>query len=122
MNKNNLWLTTILPFGLGYFITMVFRSINAVLAHPILESLSLNHLEIGFITSTFLITFAITQIPLGILLDSWGARKTQTLFFFIGGVGIIIFGLASNVGMLALGRGILGVGMAGGLLAAFKAV
>ena len=122
MNKNNFWLTTILPFGLGYFIMMVFRSVNAVLAHPIMESLSLNHIEIGFITSTFLITFAITQIPLGILLDSWGARKTQTLFFFIGGVGIIIFGLASNVGMLALGRGILGIGMAGGLLAAFKAV
>ena len=107
---------------MGYFITMAFRSVNAVLAHPILESLSLNHAEIGFVTSIFLLTFAITQIPLGILLDSWGARKTQTLFFFIGGVGIIIFALASDVGILALGRGILGVGMAGGLMAAFKAV
>ena len=124
MNKDNsnLWITTILPFGMGYFITMAFRSVNAVLAHPILESLSLNHAEIGFVTSIFLLTFAITQIPLGILLDSWGARKTQTLFFFIGGVGIIIFALASDVGILALGRGILGVGMAGGLMAAFKAV
>ena len=121
-NNSNLWITTILPFGLGYFITMAFRSVNAVLAHPIIESLSINHADIGLITSTFLLTFAITQIPLGILLDSWGARKTQTLFFFIGGVGIIIFGLASNVGILALGRGILGVGMAGGLMAAFKAV
>ena len=122
-NENsNLWIRVIIPFGLGYFITMVFRSVNAVLAHPIMESLSLNHVEIGFITSTFLITFALTQLPLGILLDSWGARKTQTLLFILGGAGIIIFGLASDVAGLALGRAILGVGMAGGLMAALKAV
>ncbi len=122
MTNSRLWLTIILPYSLGYFITTASRSINAVLAHPLMESLHLNTMEIGWITSTFVLTFALVQLPLGLLLDYWGARKTQALFFFIGGVGIIVFGLVSNVTLLAIGRGILGIGMAGGLMAAIKAV
>jgi MFS family permease len=79
-------------------------------------------MEIGFVTSTFVLTFALTQISLGMLLDTWGARRTQTIFYCIGGTGIIIFGLAPNVALLAIGRAILGIGMAGGLVAAVKAV
>ncbi len=122
LSSARLWLTVIIPFGLGYFISVVFRSVNAILAHPLMESLNLSPVEVGFVTSTFVLTFALTQIPLGIVLDSLGARKTQALFFVIGGIGIIIFGLASNVWQLALGRAVLGIGMAGGLMAAFKAV
>jgi len=124
LNKNykNLWLTTILPFGLGYFINMVFRSVNAVLAHPMMEDLSLDHVQIGFITSTFVLAFAFTQIPLGIIVDSWGARKTQVSFFVVAGLGIIMFGLSSSVAFLSISRAILGIGMAGSLIAAVKAI
>ncbi len=122
MAKTRFWLTIILPYGLGYFITTAYRSINAILAHPLSESLHLNAIEICWITSTFVLTFALAQIPLGILLDYWGPRKTQALFFFMGGVGIVIFGLGSSVTMLSLGRAVLGVGMAGGLMAAFKSI
>jgi len=121
-NYKNLWLTTILPFGLGYFINMVFRSVNAVLAHPIMEDLSLDHVQIGFITSTFVLAFAFTQIPLGIIVDSWGARKTQVSFFVVAGLGIIMFGLSSSVAFLSISRAILGIGMAGSLIAAVKAI
>ena len=118
----SLWLTVILPFALGYFIAMAFRSINAILAHPLMQDLGLGNVEMGWITSVFLLTFALVQLPLGVLLDYWGPRKTQTLLFVAGAVGITLFGFASDVATLALGRGILGVGMAGGLMAAVKAV
>ncbi len=117
-----LWLTVIIPFALGFFIAVVFRNINAILAHPLMESMNLSPMEVGFVTSTFMLTFALTQIPLGVVLDYLGARKTQTVLFVIGGIGIIIFGLATNVWHLALGRAVLGIGMAGGLMAAFKAI
>ena len=111
-----------LPFGLGYVVTGAMRSVNAILAHPLREALHLNHAEIGWVTSTFLLSVALAQVPLGILLDSWGARKTQALLFAVAGCGIVLFGLADDVTLLALGRAISGIGMAGGLMAAIKAI
>ena len=124
LNKNytTLWLTTIIPFGLGYFINMVFRSVNAVLSHPIMEDLSLNHLQIGFITSTFVLAFAIFQIPLGLIVDSWGARKTQVSLFIVGAIAIVLFGMSSSATWLSITRAILGIGMAGSFICAVKAI
>ncbi len=124
MNKNytNLWLTTIIPFGLGYFINMVFRSANAVLSHPIMEDLSLNHLQIGFVTSTFVLAFAIFQIPLGLIVDSWGARKTQVSLFIVGAIASVLFGMSSSATWLSITRAILGIGMAGSFICAVKAI
>jgi len=79
-------------------------------------------MELGFVTSTFVFAFALVQVPLGIALDTIGARKTQTVLFVAGSIGLIIFGLASSVWQLALGRAIMGIGMAGGLMAALKAI
>lgn len=117
----SLWLTIILPFAMGFFVSMAFKCINAILAHPLEQELHLASVEMGWITSLFLLTFALMQLPVGLLLDRWGPWKTQSLLFIIGAVGITLFGLSSDVTMLAIGRAILGVGMAGGLVAAFKA-
>ncbi len=121
-NTTNFWLTTLIPFGLGYFINMVFRSVNAVLAHPIMHDLSINHLEIGFITSTFVLAFAFFQIPLGLIVDSWGARKTQVALFVLGSVAIALFGMSSTVTSLSITRALLGIGMAGSFICAVKAI
>ncbi|WP_421726400.1 MFS transporter [Bauldia sp.] len=116
------WLIVMLPFGLGYAVAMGTRSINAILAHPLETELGLTSAELGVITATFLITFALAQLPLGLLLDRWGARVTHALFFVIGGIGMILFGLASDPVVLALARGLLGIGMATGLMGAFKGI
>lgn len=101
---------------------MVFRSVNAVLAHPMMIDLSLNHLQIGFITSTFVLAFAIFQIPLGLIVDSWGARKTQVTLFVIAAIAIVLFGLSSSVLNLSITRALLGIGMAGSFICAVKAI
>ncbi len=121
-SKSRLWLTIMLPYALGYFVATAFRTINAVLAFPIMRELHLNNMQIGWVTSLYVLTFALAQIPLGMLLDHWGPRKTQALFFIIGGIGAIVFGMAPNVAILSLGRALLGLGMAGGLMSAFKAI
>jgi MFS family permease len=122
LSTRNIWLLILFPYGLGYFITTAFRSINAVLAPEIMQSLDLNAMQIGWVTSTYVLAFAVAQIPLGVLLDHWGPRKTQALFFLFGTLGIILFGIAQNITILTLGRTLLGIGMAGGLMAAFKAI
>ncbi|MCP4381905.1 MAG: MFS transporter [Hyphomicrobiales bacterium] len=122
VSQSGLWLTVIAPFGLGFAVAVAGRSINAILGGPIAEALDLNNLEIGLATSTFMLGFALTQLPLGLLLDYLGPRTTQALFFVVGGLGMILFAMASGVVVLLLGRALLGIGVAGGLMAAFKAV
>ena len=104
-----------------FFVSMAFKCVNAILAHPLEQDLHIAAVEMGGITSLFLLTFALMQLPVGLLLDRWGPWKVQGVLFVIGAAGITLFGLATNVTMLAAGRAILGIGMAGGLMAAFKA-
>ncbi len=121
-SASRFWLTVMLPFGVGYFVTLIFRTVNAVLAHPLQTDLGINNAQLGLISAMFMLGTAAAQLPLGVLLDMWGARRTQALFFCAGAAGIFLFAIASDATLLAIGRAILGVGVAGGLMAAFKAI
>jgi MFS family permease len=52
------------------------------------------------------------QLPAGLLSDSWGPRKTITLFFGVAFAGSVILGMAPNVYVAIIGRTIVGVGIA----------
>ncbi|MCP4474434.1 MAG: hypothetical protein GY821_07680 [Gammaproteobacteria bacterium] len=65
-SKEKLWASVIFPFALGYFICTAFRAISAVLALPVMQALSLNADQFGFIASTYVLAFALTQPILGI--------------------------------------------------------
>ena len=47
-------LTAFLPFALGYFLSFLFRSLNAVVAPSLRSELSLDDAAIGIITSAYL--------------------------------------------------------------------
>lgn len=121
-SSRRFWLAVMVPFGLGYLVAIAIRSINAILAHPITEALKFNDAEIGFVSSTFLLGTALAALPLGVLLDYWGARRTQAVFFLIAGAGMLLFAVGSDFATLAVARFIVGIGMSGSLLAAVKAI
>lgn len=104
----------------AYFLSYFFRSANAVIADDLVADLGLSAAELGFTTSAFFIAFAGAQLPLGAALDRFGARRTTSLLMLFGVVGSLLFGLASSLWVLALGRALLGLGMAGTLMGALK--
>ena len=59
-----------LPFSTGYFLSYVYRSTNAILAPYLNQDLGINAEQLGLITSVYFLTFALFQLPLGILLDN----------------------------------------------------
>ena len=75
-----------IPFSIGYFLSYLYRSTNAVLAPYLNEDLGINAEQLGLITSVYFLTFALFQLPLGILLDKYGARKVQTVLFVIASI------------------------------------
>ena len=110
------------PFALGYFLSYLFRAVNAVVAPNLVAELNIQAAELGLLTAAYLVTFAAFQLPLGVLLDRFGPRRVQAALFTCAAAGALIFALGNSVWMLTLGRALIGLGFAGGLMAGFKAV
>ena len=111
-----------MPFGLGYFLSYLYRATNAVVAPDLVRDVGLTAGQLGLLTSAYLFAFAAFQLPLGILLDRYGPRRVQAALVAVGGAGALLFGLAQSVTTLMLARAIIGLGFCGGLMSAFKAV
>ena len=65
-------LTIFFPIALCYFLSNVFRNINAVLAPYLTGEFALNATSLGALTASYLLAFAVMQVPLGLLIDRYG--------------------------------------------------
>jgi len=110
-----------LPFALGYFLSYGYRTVNAVLGPVLARDLGIDAAGIGFVTGAYFLAFAGAQIPLGMALDRFGPRRTQTVLLALAAGGALVFSLGDGTASLALGRAIIGAGVSGCLLASFKA-
>ncbi len=111
----------LLPFALGYFMSYLFRAVNQVIAPDLIGELDLSPGELGRLTAAYLFGFVLFQLPLGVLLDRFGPRRVQTGLLLVSAAGAALFALAPDPWSLTIARGILGLGLSGCLMSAFKA-
>jgi predicted MFS family arabinose efflux permease len=116
-----LFLRLFIPFGMGYFISVLLGSANAIMSPILVDTFQLSPADLGFMTSIYLISFGLAQFPLGVWLDRYGARKTLAPFMLFAVAGAVVFALSQNIGHLILSRALTGIGLSGCLMAAFKA-
>lgn len=119
--KAGIILRLFIPFALGYLLSVLFRTVNAVLAPDFIKEFGLTTADLGLMTSTYALAFAITQIPLGIALDRFGSRRTLSVLLLSAAAGATLFANAQGLEHLMIGRFLIGVGVSGCLMAAFKA-
>ena len=112
----------LLPFAAGYYLSYLFRTINALIAADLAAELGLSAADLGLLTSIYFLVFAAAQIPFGILLDRHGPRSLQSSLLLLAGAGALVFALADSLVGLLLGRALIGVGVALALMAGFKAI
>jgi predicted MFS family arabinose efflux permease len=113
-------LTVFVLFTAAYFMSYFYRSANAVIAPDLAAELGLSAASLGLMTSLFFAAFALVQIPLGVGLDRWGPRWVTPALMFVGVIGSLVFATATSFPTLALGRALIGVGMAGILMGSLK--
>ena len=114
-------LRVFIPFALGYFLSYLYRVVNAVLAPDLASELGIGPSELGLLTAAYFITFAAFQLPLGVLLDRFGPRKIESFLLVFAAAGAFIFSKAESVTGLVIGRAFIGFGVSSCLMAAFKA-
>jgi predicted MFS family arabinose efflux permease len=107
-------------FVAAHFLSIFFRSANAVIAQDLSGDLKLTAAQLGLMTSLFYASFALAQLPLGAGLDRYGPRWVTPGLMLATAAGCLIFASAQSFATAALGRALIGVGMAGVLMGAIK--
>jgi MFS family permease len=112
----------LLPFAAGYYLSYLFRSINALIASDLASELHLDAKDLGLLTSVYFLVLATVQLPFGSLLDRYGPKTIQSALLLLASTGALIFALANGLVGLIVGRAMLSLGVALGLMAGFKAI
>ncbi|HWL05036.1 MAG TPA: MFS transporter [Xanthobacteraceae bacterium] len=100
-----------------YIVSQFLRNSIAVIAPNLAAELQMSAAEIGLLASSFFFTFALAQIPLGLALDRWGARRCILACMAVTVAGAVLFALATGPAMLVVARTLLGLGSASSLMA-----
>ena len=117
-----LFLRLFLPYAAGNFAGSLYRSVNAVVAPDIIAEFLLSAEDMGLLTSVFFLLYAGVQIPLGIALDRFGARRVTAVLVMIAASGAALFSLASDFATLLAARAVMGLGISVAFMGALKAM
>ena len=109
-------------FAVGYLLSNLFRSINALIAPDLVADIGLDAAALGLLTSALLIAHGASQLPVGIALDRYGPRRVQAVLLCCAAAGALAFAVGDSALTLTLARALIGVGFAGALMSGFKAV
>jgi len=119
-HSTELLLKVFLPFAGGYFLSYLYRTVNAIISPDLVREFGLGPADLGLLTSSYFLTFAVFQLPLGILLDRYGPRRVNAGLLMLAGTGAALFGLAQSVGGLIVARALIGLGVSGCLMSSMK--
>jgi len=114
-------LIVFLPFGCGYYLSYLFRTVNAVISENLTNELEIGPANLGLLTSIYLIAFASSQYPLGVALDRYGPRRVNAFLLLIAAAGAGLFAVAESFALLLIARALIGLGVSAALMGAFKA-
>jgi predicted MFS family arabinose efflux permease len=109
------------PFAFGYFLSYLFRAVNAVAGPGISADLGLDPAALGLLTSVYFLAFAAIQLPLGVLLDRYPPNRVEAALLVVAATGAAVFALGGDIATLTIGRALIGLGVSACLMAAFKA-
>ncbi len=119
--RHRRWRIAIL-LGIGVLINF-FDRVNISVAHDALrEAWGISALTFGVLSSAYNWTYALLQIPIGVMLDRWGVRRIGRVAAFLWSMASFASGLATGVGSFFAARLLLGIGEAPTFPANAKAV
>ena len=122
MSEARLIFRVLLPLAAGYYLTYLFRTINALIAADLTAELEVSAAELGFLTSVYFLVFASAQLPLGTWRDRYGPVTIPSALLWFASVGALLFATASSLFGLIAGRALLALGVSMALMAGFKAI
>ncbi|MGY3573429.1 MFS transporter [Bradyrhizobium sp. USDA 4504] len=110
------------PFAAGYYLSYLFRTINALIASRLSSDTGLGTADLGLLTSVYFLVLAAVQIPVGILLDRFGPRRVQSALLLLAAMGAGLFAVSTGFLSFLIARAMIGLGVAAALTAGLKSI
>jgi len=122
LNPASLFARVYIPFACGYYVSYVFRNVNASIYRDLVGELGLQAADLGLLTSAYLFVFAGAQLPIGVLLDRFGPRRVNAALLVAAAAGSLAFSLGRSTTELVVARALIGLGVSACLMAAMQAL
>ncbi|WP_426351167.1 MFS transporter [Alloiococcus sp. CFN-8] len=94
----------------GWILMYADRTILNPVMGKIGEQFGLSNAQLGLINSLFFLTYAVTQIPFGILGDKIGRKLVIAMGFVLFGATTFLSGVATTFGLFMIFRALTGIG------------
>ncbi|MCB1106958.1 MAG: MFS transporter [Chlamydiia bacterium] len=95
-----------------YFYEYFIRVAPSVMVEEIFKAFNIGAGVFGVISAAYLYAYAPMQLPVGVLMDRFGARKLLTFATLTCGIASILFGIAPGVWLSIIARLLMGMGSA----------
>lgn len=119
---NKMAKVTVILLFLSWLVDYVDRLVITLALPDIGKTFSLNPVEMGAVVSAFAITYALFQIPGGLLADRFGSRRVMVGTMAAWSVFTALTGIVGSYVNLLIVRGLFGVGEALFPAASMKAI
>ena len=93
-----------------YLVSQFLRNSVGVIAPDLAREIGLSAGEIGLLSSAFFFSFAAAQLPLGIAIDRYGAKRCMLVCAAIAFAGTLVFAIATTPAGLISARILMGLG------------
>ena len=106
--------------ALFYCYAYFLRVSPSVMMTQLIDRFHIDAASFGVLSTFYYFAYAPMQLPVGILLDKYGARLMMFLACLVCVVGVLIFIVADNLFIAATGRFLIGLGSAFSYIAVLK--
>ena len=108
----SVWSLSALAFGYAFF----QRVAPSVMVPDLMAEFAVSGTVMGQLSALYFYPYAAMQLPIGALLDRYGARLLLTVALLAAAAGSIAFGLAGSLHQAYAGRFLIGAGSAVGFI------
>lgn len=93
-----------------YFYEYALRVSPSVMVHELMQAFHVDATALGLLSAFYYYAYAPMQLPVGILIDRFGAKRLLSLASLICAAGILYFGVSTHIWEAAAGRFLMGFG------------
>jgi MFS family permease len=108
--------------ALFFFYAWILRVTPSVMVEPLMRDFQVGAAVLGNLSAFYFYAYSGLQVPVGLALDRWGARRVLTLAVFTAALGAAASAYAPTIELAYAGRLLVGIGCAfsfvGGLVLA----
>ena len=105
-----------------FFYDYMHQVAPSVMTPGFKESFQANDITIGFIASIYFYSYAILQIPIGLIVDHFGPRRPLAIAALVAAAFSLWFSFADSAGMAIFLRCVIGAGAAFSFISCLKLV